>query len=228
VLRGEKRELVNVFWRDMQDPPLLFLRGTNSFGIEDITLYCNNYRRSFVVADSETPESGDVFLRRVCIRTNAYREHVIDHPEEADQRFRNLLRKYPEIGQHELAYDLLTSRDNHSWAEMLRHGATAPLEAWAPDQKWNTSFCHPCGGTPIYLLVRYVMGLQPALPGWKAVKVTPQLPAKLERMKVQFPTMAGPIVAEYEKVKGYCLTVPKGVDVQVARTEGIHFTIKHA
>ena len=47
-------------------------------------------------------------------------------------------------------------------------------------------------------------------------------------MKVHFPTVAGLIVAEYEKGNGYCLTVPEGVEVQVARTEGIRFTIKHA
>jgi hypothetical protein len=132
-----------------------------------------------------------------------------------------------QIGQHELAYDLLTSRDKRSWAEMLRHGATAPLEAWAPDQKWNTSFCQPAGATPIYLLVRYVMGLKPAAPGWKTVNVAPQVPASLERMKVRFPTVAGPIIAEYEKSKGYRLTVPKGVGVKTTPKEGITYSVVH-
>ncbi|MFZ2656315.1 MAG: family 78 glycoside hydrolase catalytic domain, partial [Victivallales bacterium] len=131
-------------------------------------------------------------------------------------------------GQHELAYDLLTSHDDHSWAEMLRHGATTPLEAWAPDQKWNTSFCHPCGSTPIYLLVRYVMGLTPAAPGWKVVKASPQIPAKLERMRVRFPTVAGSIIAEYDKAKGYRLIVPRGVEVEANSAEWMPITVTYA
>jgi len=130
-------------------------------------------------------------------------------------------------GQHELAYDLLTSHDDHSWAEMLRHGATTPLEAWAPGQKWNTSFCHPAGGTPIYLLVRYVMGLTPAVPGWKAVKVAPQIPEKLEQMKVRFPTVAGTIIAEYDKAQGYKLIVPSGMEVEVSCTERMPVIVTH-
>ena len=130
------------------------------------------------------------------------------------------------IGEHELAYDLLTSRDKHSWAEMLRHGATAPLEAWAPDQKWNTSFCHPCGATPIYLLVRYVMGLRPAVPGWSSVQVSPQLPDALDHMRVRFPTVAGSITAEYTRSEGYRLAVPGGVQVQPDMPENVKLSIQ--
>ena len=69
---------------------------------------------------------------------------------------------------------------------------------------------------------------EPAVPGWKTVSVTPQLPAKLESMKVRFPTVAGPIVAEYEKAKGYRLIVPEGVDVKTAPSEAVHFMVTHA
>jgi hypothetical protein len=129
------------------------------------------------------------------------------------------------IGEAELAYDLLTSRDSHSWAEMLRHGATAPLEAWAPDQKSNASFCHPCGATPVYLMTRYLMGLQPATPGWRSVRCAPQLPASLERLALRFPTVAGPITADYDRAQGYRLTVPRGVKVETVPVAGLRYEV---
>ena len=58
--------------------------------------------------------------------------------------------------------------------------------------------------------------------------ITAQVPAALERMKVRFPTVAGPITAEYEKSKGYRLTVPKGVGVTTTPKEGITYSIEQA
>ncbi|NOZ56313.1 MAG: family 78 glycoside hydrolase catalytic domain, partial [Calditrichaeota bacterium] len=43
-----------------------------------------------------------------------------------------VLRALYRNGADELAYRLLTSRGKHSWANMLRKGATATLEAWDP------------------------------------------------------------------------------------------------
>lgn len=132
-------------------------------------------------------------------------------------------------GQHELAYDLLIgSKDKHSWHEMLRSGATTPMEAWAPELKWNTSWCHPCGATPIYLIVTYLMGLQPAEPGWQTVRVAPQLPADLESLELQIPTVAGPIRAAYRQGQGYQLTVPAGVRVQRAGPAGLQIRVREA
>ncbi|MBN2309618.1 MAG: family 78 glycoside hydrolase catalytic domain [Candidatus Hydrogenedentes bacterium] len=117
--------------------------------------------------------------------------------------------------EHELAYDLMiASRDTNSWYQMLASGATTTMEAWAPDLKWNTSWCHPAGATPVYLIIRYMLGLRPAEPGWRSVAVDPQLPAGLDWVSLRFPTVAGPIEARYEKGKPYRLTVPADVEVE--------------
>lgn len=130
------------------------------------------------------------------------------------------------VGEHELAYDLMiTSKDKHSWNEMLRSGATTTMEAWAPELKWNTSLCHPWGTTPIYMIVTYLMGLQPAEPGWKAVRVAPQLPAGLKQVELQFPTVAGPMTASYRKGQGYKLTVPAKVRIELAAPKGLNVEV---
>ena len=86
VLRGEKREWVNILWPDMPKPPETLIRGTNSFGCEEITFYCNNYK-TFLTSDVEGKDAGNVFLRRLRVRANVYRGHKTK-PEEVDRRYR--------------------------------------------------------------------------------------------------------------------------------------------
>lgn len=56
------------------------------------------------------------------------------------------------IGERELVYELLTNEGIHSWANMLKEGATTCFEAWGKEQKWNTSLCHPWASAPVIVL----------------------------------------------------------------------------
>lgn len=85
VLRGEREDLVALCWTDFPKPPEVLLRGTNSFGLEELTLYTANYKHVLVGDGGEQPEAGDVFLRRVRVRANSYRGHL--KLEEVDARF---------------------------------------------------------------------------------------------------------------------------------------------
>ena len=75
VLRGEGEELVNLIWLDTAKPPQALIQGSNSFGLEQFTLYASNYRHG-ITADQVTPDAGDVFLRHVRIRADRYRGHL--------------------------------------------------------------------------------------------------------------------------------------------------------
>ncbi|MHC4883819.1 MAG: family 78 glycoside hydrolase catalytic domain, partial [Planctomycetota bacterium] len=81
-----------------------------------------------------------------------------------------VLKALYDADEPELAYDLMTSRDLHSWNSMLEAGATTCMEAWAPDLKWNTSWCHPWSSSPIHMIAHEMMGLRPASPGWKTIR----------------------------------------------------------
>lgn len=89
VLRGEAEDLVNLFWPDTDDPVTL-VKGTNHFGLEDLTLYCSNYVHC-ITAEVGKPDSGNTFLRRVRVRADMYRGHL--KPEQVDARFRAALRR---------------------------------------------------------------------------------------------------------------------------------------
>ena len=92
-------------------------------------------------------------------------------------------------GQTDLAFDLIAGRDPNSWASMLEQGATAAMEVWRLEQKYNATWCHSWAVTPIAMLIQYVMGLQPAEPGWKAIRFSPQPPTALTgcQLEVKLP-----------------------------------------
>lgn len=132
-----------------------------------------------------------------------------------------------EAGFSDLGYDLLTSKDEHSWHEMLRHGATTCMEAWGPDQKWNTSWCHPWSSSPIYLTAQRVMGLRPAEPGWKRIRFEPRVPAQLAHAAITIPIPGGRVTARYAQETGFVVTAPPDVPVD-AETGGVPVIVRHS
>ncbi len=67
VLRGESMALTSLYWPDYEKPPSELITGAD-FGIESLSLYCQNHRN--VVAD--TAASKRMFLRQARIRANAF------------------------------------------------------------------------------------------------------------------------------------------------------------
>lgn len=134
-----------------------------------------------------------------------------------------------EAGDPMLGYSLLTNRSEHSWHEMLRHGATTCMEAWGPDQKKNTSWCHPWSSSPIYLITERVMGLTPAKPGWQAIRFAPQIPDSLEWASLTLPVPAGFVTARYDAACGYVVTAPPDVPVETEPAiNGLPVEVRHA
>jgi alpha-L-rhamnosidase len=104
-----------------------------------------------------------------------------------------LLKGLARADASELVYDLLTSEDEFSWANMIREGATTCFEAWGKDQKWNTSLCHPWASAPITVLIEDIIGLKPAKPGWEEISFTPHIPKSLRHITLEIPTVQGKI-----------------------------------
>lgn len=127
----------------------------------------------------------------------------------------------------DLGYALITSGDERSWLEMLRNGATACMEAWGPDQKWNTSWCHPWSSSPIYLIVENVFGLSPGAPGWSTIRFAPPRIPDLPAAQLTVPHPAGRITVQYTPVTGYTITGPAGVAIETTEPEGAAITVKN-
>jgi Pectate lyase superfamily protein len=84
VLKGDKREWVELLWPN-QPKAFVLVRGSNSFGLEDITLAAFNYLDGIESDEGSMATSGDVFLRR--IRVRALRYSRLKSMDEVHQRF---------------------------------------------------------------------------------------------------------------------------------------------
>ena len=90
VLRGDATRETALFWPDMATPPDALLLGTNSFAIENLTIYASMARHIIVGDQGITPDAGNVRLWRVRTRVDAYRGHL--DPADVDKRYRDGLR----------------------------------------------------------------------------------------------------------------------------------------
>lgn len=109
-----------------------------------------------------------------------------------------LLKGLAAAGEYELVYDLITSQDERSWANMLREGATTCFEVWGKDQKWNTSLCHAWASSPIPVIIEDILGLKPGKSGWEEVEFNPHIPESLKEVYLEIHTVRGPIVVSYK------------------------------
>jgi len=89
------------------------------------------------------------------------------------------------------------------WGGMLREGATSFWEKYNPADKgtqhlamygrpYGKSLCHAWGASPIYLLGKYYLGIQPVKAGYKEFSITPDL-GGMKWMEGTVPTPLGEI-----------------------------------
>jgi alpha-L-rhamnosidase len=123
-----------------------------------------------------------------------------------------VLKALASAGQYPLVYDLIRSEDLHSWGNMVKEGATTCFEAWSKELKWNTSLCHPWASAPIPLLIEEIIGLRPAVPGWKQVTFQPRIPDTLDWLTLSFEVPTGTIRIEHRNGQTK-LTLPEGVSI---------------
>jgi hypothetical protein len=123
--------------------------------------------------------------------------------------------------EDDFAFEMMTCKDEHSWHTMIAAGATACMEAWGPDQKWNTSFCHAWAAAPIPLLVEYVMGITPLKPGWDGVNFDPHTPQKLNSASLEVTTPRGPVSVSFRRLRDgevrYELGMPEGMPLKARK-----------
>jgi len=95
------------------------------------------------------------------------------------------------------------------WGGMLREGATSFWEKYNPDEHgteklamygrpYGKSLCHAWGASPIYLLGRYYLGVEPTKPGYEEYTVKPVL-GGLEWMEGHVPTPFGTVYVKADK-----------------------------
>ena len=95
------------------------------------------------------------------------------------------------------------------WGGMLKEGATSFWEKYNPDEHgkeklsmygrpYGKSLCHAWGASPIYLLGRYYLGVEPTKPGYEEYIVRPYL-GGLDWMEGNVPTPFGKVYVKMDK-----------------------------
>jgi hypothetical protein len=106
------------------------------------------------------------------------------------------------------------------WGGMLAKGATSFWEKYIPEEEgrqmlamygrpYGKSLCHAWGASPIYLLGRYYMGVQPTSPGYATWEARPTL-SDMEWMEGSVPTPYGEIIIKMDGEK-LSISNPGGV-----------------
>jgi hypothetical protein len=101
---------------------------------------------------------------------------------------------------------ILQALEEHGYAKAARRiieTLWGPMAATGNDTVWERfevaggSFCHAWSAAPTYMLTRYVLGVRPTQPGYKAYVVAPQ-PAGLSWAKGAVPTVRGTIEVNWQ------------------------------
>lgn len=95
---------------------------------------------------------------------------------------------------------------DRSWKHMLNSGTTITWEAWEMKYKPNQDWNHAWGAAPANLLPRFVLGVQPAAPGWATASIRP-CPSGLKYARGQVPTPRGPISIDWKNESTFRLSL---------------------
>lgn len=116
-----------------------------------------------------------------------------------------------EIGESNLAYDILWQSKRPSWLYEVDHGATAIWEAWDADDAQSTdrfvSYDHYAFGCVDDWICRHIAGIDSNTPGFSHMIINPDMDERLSFCKRSLVCESGVIKVEWDKEKLY-VTIP--------------------
>lgn len=139
-------------------------------------------------------------------------------------------------GYEQLAFDLLLGEDCPSWLYQLRRGATSIWERWdavREDGSVNetlqgkdnmVSFNHYAFGAVGAFFYRYILGINPAEPGYTKIRISPCAGSRLDWARGSLETRQGRVSVAWRREGGktaFEIEIPGGVccDFQFRGTE---------
>lgn len=188
-----KTKIFNAYWND--DKKALVHSRVNGVQSDNVTRYANMFGIFFDYFNKEQKEQ----VKQSVLLNDKVQKIVTPY-----MRFYEL-EALCAMGEQD--YVLKEIKDY--WGGMLDLGATSFWEEYNPDKKgeehyamygrqFGKSLCHAWGASPIYLMGRYYLGVQPLTAGYETYAIQPAL-GGLKWMEGSVPTPAGDI-------KIYCST----------------------
>jgi alpha-L-rhamnosidase len=123
-----------------------------------------------------------------------------------------------EVGEAEYALSLLTATHDRSWAHMIYDvNSTITTEAWDNKYKENQDWNHAWGAAPANIIPRDLMGLQPLEPGFKKIRIRPQI-GSLTFARIKIPTIRGAVLLDIDHTNRYWqakVTLPANMTAEI-------------
>jgi alpha-L-rhamnosidase len=157
----------------------------DGLGTDHASLHTNMFALTFGLVKKEDKDQVLAFIKSRGMACSVYGSQF-------------LLDAVYDAGAERYGLDLLTSKADRSWYNMIRAGSTITMEAWdnkfKPNQDWN----HAWGAAPANIISRKLMGVEPLTPGWGTFLVKPQI-ADLKAASIDVPTIKGLIKVAYKQ-----------------------------
>jgi hypothetical protein len=128
------------------------------------------------------------------------------------------------------ALELLTSKGERSWYNMIRVGSTITLEAWDMKYKPNSDWNHAWGAVPANAIPRMLWGIQPKKAGYEIATIKPQM-STLKNSTIEVPTLRGKIKGSYKYYNArrqvYEIEIPANMMAEFEIKADASQTIRH-
>lgn len=150
------------------------------------------------LANEQQIESCKPFIRKKGMATSVYGAQY-------------LLEALYMIDMPQFAFQLITTKGNRGWVNMIANNSTITWEAWSHKVKNNYDWNHAWGTAPGNIIARQIFGIKPHKPGFEIAKIQPHF-SGLTQGKYTHPTINGNITVEYNKLNRDNSTI----DIEVA------------
>lgn len=89
---------------------------------------------------------------------------------------------------------------------MIDLGSTMTLETWDPKFNKSLTWNHAWGAAPANVIARQLIGIRPALPGFRDIVIQPRI-GNLEKASLKMPTPRGDISVSIENGKTFRMKI---------------------
>jgi alpha-L-rhamnosidase len=155
----------------------------DGFSTNHVSLHANMYALAFGLVPETIKPSVIEFIKQKRMACGVYSSNY-------------LLESMFDAGEPDYALSLLTDTTDRSWNNMLKVGATMTTEAWDNKYKSNNGWSHAWSSSPVHILPRKLMGIEPLTPGFETIIIKPK-PASVKNSSVKLPTIRGEVKAEF-------------------------------
>ncbi|MBC7615146.1 MAG: family 78 glycoside hydrolase catalytic domain, partial [Pedobacter sp.] len=158
---------------------------TDGIGTDHSSIHANMFALAFNLVPQENIKPVANFLKSRGMACSVYGAQY-------------LMEALYNANEQDYALELMTSKSDRSWYNMIRVGSTITMEAWDMKYKPNADWNHAWGAVPANAIPRLMWGIQPKTAGASIIQIKPQL-STLTKSDIKVPFLNGEVRANYIK-----------------------------